>query len=199
MLNNNSDIVWSVACGTASTRKLCCITSWLLCRRIFPQMIPLDMLPQQRLYLLKSYLNVFSSFCTSQNNLAGSENQQAYFWLVEMVDQARECFWVEVAESPMIAMVELFKFYLEADWATGDHVLDFEFGEFDGVADLADGAGVLLRRLMTIHLTLSTSNDHLTILKNKCGRPCWFFQSHNKSGKSLRIVLGIPTMITYLE
>ena len=172
---------------------------WLLVHCVFAEMVFLDVLLQQGLNFLESNSDVFSSFGAGQHNLAWRENQQANFWLAQVVDQAWEGFWVEIAEGPMIAMVKLLQLNFEANRATGHHILDFEFCEFYGVANLPNGSCVLLSCLLTIHFTLRPCNHHLSILKNKGSSPSWLLQSHNQCGKSLRIVLGISTMITNFQ
>ena len=53
-----------------------------------------------------------------------------------MVNESRKCFGTEIAIFFMIAIVKLFKFDFEAYRATGDHVLNFELGEFDMISTI---------------------------------------------------------------
>ena len=98
--------------------------------------INFHMLLQSWLDYLKSPLNILSGFCSSQNYLSGSKNQKANLWLLQMVNQSRKCFGAEIAIFLMIAIVKLFKFDFEAYRATGDHVLNFELGEFDVISTI---------------------------------------------------------------
>jgi len=181
--------------STSSTSSLGGIPC-LLARCDFSQMIFLFMILQQRLNSLESFFNVFSSFSTCQHNFARGKNEQAYFWLLQVIYQTRESLWVEITIDPMFAMVEFLQFDLEVDRATCHHILNSEFGKLYRVTNTLNSFCILFGSLLTILLTLSAGDDHLTILENKCGSPGRLLESHDKRSKSLRIILSISTMIT---
>lgn len=96
-----------------------------------------------------------------------------------MVDEPRERLWVEIAVHPMFAMVQLLQFDLEVDGATRYHILNSEFGKLYRISDTPNSFCILFGGLFTILLTLGASDDHLTVLKNKCGRPGRLLESHD--------------------
>ena len=116
-----------------------------------------------------------------------------------MIDEARECLWIEVTVEPMFTMVKLLQFDLEANRATRNHILNSEFGELYRVSDTSDSFCILFGSLFAILLTLGACYNHLTVLKNKCGCPGWLLESHDQCCKSLRIILSISTMITNFQ
>lgn len=116
-----------------------------------------------------------------------------------MIDQPRERLWIEITVNSMITLVELLELNFVAHRATRYHVLYFEFGEFDRVANTSDSFCILFGSLFTVHLTLGASDDHFAVLENKCGCPCRFLESHDESCESLGIILSISTFMTNFQ
>lgn len=81
------------------------------------------------------------------------------------------------------------------DRATRNHILDLKISEFDGIAGLLNLAGIVLGSVPAIEITLSTGNHHLTVLENQCSRPGGLLDTHDQSGESLGIVLGISAVV----
>lgn len=111
-----------------------------------------------------------------------------------MVDQARECIRVELAELGVRTVEQLLQLDFEVDRARTHHVLDFKVLELHLVADLLDGLCVVLSGVEAKLLALGSGDHHLACFEDQGCSACRFFHSHYYSGKSLGVVFSISAL-----
>jgi hypothetical protein len=110
-----------------------------------------------------------------------------------LVDQSRESVGVESTKGfVMRAVDQSFQINFVIYTARRNHILHGKLRNPNFLlAHLFNGSSIVFCCVFTLLLTLGSSDDHLTSLKNKCSGPLWILHSHNDSSKPLRIILSI--------
>jgi len=97
-------------------------------------------------------------------------------------------------------VVQALQSNFEINSARGHHVLYLEVSELDRIlVDSLDCLGILLCCVFRLALRLSSCDDHLAILEYECSCPYRVLQSHDQCSESLRVILCVTTLDTYLS
>jgi hypothetical protein len=94
-------------------------------------------------------------------------------------------------------MVSVMEEFLQANFvvhrATRNHILDCEFSDFDFLfAGFSNFFSIMSCRILTLLLTLCSSDDHFTRLKYQRCSSLRVLHSHDDGRKTFWIVLSIP-------
>ena len=111
-----------------------------------------------------------------------------------MINQTRESVRVEVAKHLVFALKQSFQLNFERHRTRTDHILDLKFSKVNFVSSFCDSSSILFSSIKAQLLTFSTSDNHFASLEDQCRCTSRFFHTHNDSGKSFGIVLGISAL-----
>ena len=163
---------------------------------------------QHRVDHLEGLVDLFADLGTSEDDLAGDENEKHLRDVSQMeedrdrftgdthdlglhhsVDETGEELRLVRAEHVM-ASSKTFQTDGELDVAGADDVLDLEVGELCVEAELLDDTSVLARSELRIILGLGTSDDHLARGKDQSSG-LGLADTHDDSGETLGVVLCV--------
>lgn len=138
---------------------------------------------KHRIDHLKRLIDLLSHLRTSQDNLAGDEDEQDNLWLNHAIDETWEQLWLIGAEVVVLRR-ETLQTDRELDVAGADNVLNLEVGELGIEPELLDDTRVLARGQLAVVLRLGAGNDHLARGEDQC-RGLWLTDAHDNSRKAL--------------
>jgi hypothetical protein len=125
---------------------------------------------------------------TSQDNLAGHEDEEYDLGLHHAVDETREELGLVRAEH-VVTACQTFEADRELDVARADNILDLEVGELRVEAKLLDDTSVFAAGKLAVVLGLGTGDDHLAGGKDQ-GSGLGLTDTHDDGGKTLGTMLA---------
>lgn len=137
---------------------------------------------------LECLVDLLADLGTSQDDLAGDEDQEDNLWLHHAVDETREELRLVGAEHVVTAS-KAFETDRELDVTRADNVLDLEVGELCVEAELLDDTSVLARGKLAVILGLGTGDDHLARGEDQGGR-LGLTDTHDDGGETLGDMLA---------
>lgn len=134
-------------------------------------------------------VDLLTDLGTSQDNLAGNEDEEYDLGLHHAVDEAREELGLVRAEH-VVTACQTFETDRELDVARANNVLNLEVRKLRVEAKLLDDTSVLAAGKLAVILGLGTSDDHLARGEDQGGR-LGLTDTHDDGGKTLWVVFGI--------
>jgi hypothetical protein len=133
---------------------------------------------------LECLIDLLSNLGTSQDNLAGDEDEKDDLGLDHTIDETREQLRLIRAEVVMTGC-KTFQANGELDIARADDVLDLEVGELGVETELLNDTSIFARGKLGIILRLGTSDNHLSRREDQSGG-LGVANTHDDSSESLR-------------
>jgi hypothetical protein len=129
---------------------------------------------------------------TSQDNLAGHEDEEYDLGLHHAVDETREELGLVRAEH-VVTACQTFEADRELDVARADNILDLEVGELGTEPELLDDPRIFAGSKAAVIFRLGTSHNHLSTREDQ-SRCLWLTNTHDDGSETLGVVLGIAGM-----
>lgn len=112
-----------------------------------------------------------------------------------MIDQTWESIRVKLTELLVVRTVQLLKTDFEIHRTRTYHVLHLKLAQLHSTANARNGPGVVLGSVEAVSFALRAGNNHLARLEDERSRSLRLFHSHYYRSKTLRVVLGISTLV----
>jgi hypothetical protein len=137
---------------------------------------------------LERLVDFLAHLGTSQDDLAGHEDEEYNLGLHHTVDETREELGLVRAEH-VVTACQAFKTDRELDVARADNVLDLEVRELRVEAKLLNDTSVLAACKLAVIFGLGTSDDHLAGGEDQ-GSRLRLTDTHDDGGKTLGTMLA---------